>query len=132
MAAALPQLFSIAIFKNSLPSFIRTIDVVEAVADFCKQEFIECVQPINGLIKIVFKRCEPKRELLNKGLSIGGKIYQVIDWIEGMDAPQVKVCIDGLPHDLDHGQLGTVPLGYHAIWVQKCPNGYCAIRVPCH
>ena len=29
-------------------------------------------------------------------------------------------------------QLGTVPLGYRAIWVQKCPNGYRAIRVPCH
>ena len=27
-------------------------------------------------------------------------------------------------------QLGTVLLGYHAIWVQRCPNGYRAIRIP--
>jgi len=58
-----------------LPSYIRTIDVVVAAADFCEQELIECVQPINGLIKIVFKRIELKRELLNKGLPIEGESH---------------------------------------------------------
>ena len=29
---------------------------------------------------------------------------------------------------VDDGHLGTMPLGYRAIWVQRCPNGYRAIK----
>ena len=99
MAGGATNYYSAVIYKKQLPSDSKHIDVVMAIIGQYSETIVDCVQPINGLYKIDLTHKKAHLDLLTKGLKWGDRTIPVTKWIEGMDSPQVRLVIKGLPKD---------------------------------
>ena len=91
------QTYSVAIFKKQLPECCTPIDVVKACQDQYSENLIDMIQPINGLYRIDFKKREPHKHILSKGLAILNLTIPTTLWREGMDSPQTRLVIGPIP-----------------------------------
>ena len=100
MTGNITNYYSAAIYKSQLPPDCRHIDVVLAIIEQYNEDVVDCVQPLNGLYKIDLTYKNAHLDILTKGLNIFGRTIPVIQWLDGMDCPQVRLVIRGL--DKDH------------------------------
>ena len=90
------EIFSSVMFKNQLPPNCKITEIVYAAKKQFLEKDIDCIQPINGLIRFDFLKRETRLAFLQKGLKIGSRTIIPMEWVDSMDTPQVKLTIDGL------------------------------------
>ena len=91
--------FSAAVYKSQLPPDCRHIDVVLAIIEQYGEDVVDCVQPLNGLYKIDLTDKSAHINLLTRGMNVFGRTIPVIQWLDGMDCPQIRLVIRGLHKD---------------------------------
>ena len=90
------EVFSAVMFKNQLPAGCKITEVVFATRNQFKEKDIDCIQPINGLIRFDFLNRGTQISFIKKGLRIQSRTIIPMAWVDSMDSPQVKLTIDGL------------------------------------
>ena len=105
--------FSIIFYKSQLPFGKYTYDVVVALRKRFKDEDIDCVQALHGVIRVDLNSKEAFRNLLTKGLVIGRNLIFGIKYQDGMDDPSMQIRIEGLPKNQDENEIyeGLIEIG---------------------
>ena len=128
------EIFSAVIFKNQLPSSCKITEVVSATRKQFLEKDIDCIQPINGLVRFDFLTMGTRLAFLQKGLRILNRTVLPMEWVDSMDTPQVKLTIDGLTRATSDSdliaalkKLGAVPTSkvepaYYWDHERNCPS----------
>ena len=118
------EYFSAVIFKNQLPSSCRITEVVSATRKQFKEQDIDCIQPINGLVRFDFLTMSTRLAFLQRGLKIMSRTVLPMEWVDSMDTPQVKLTVDGLTRTTSDSDLISALKGLGAEPTSKVEPAY--------